>query len=207
MKDKNTENIFFIPESMQQIKIGDYLYKDGTFSHEYHDTKECMGIVFSRSNLFEYPNWSVVALTDAIDMNNNNLHLWYENNNIDNQDVKIVRDQEILKKDYGGLFYVENNFNKEYNAIQVARNYPIDIPMDKTSGWYLPSSGQMWQIARHFYNNNNFVEQSSILNLVDVYMVSQAREIINPLFLDLNEQKFSCGKINDRFLVRPVFSF
>lgn len=140
-------------------------------------------------------------------MNNNNLHLWYENNNIDNQDVKIVRNQEILEKDYGGLFYVENNFNKEYNAIQVARNYPIDIPMDKTSGWYLPSSGQMWQIACHFYNNNNFVEQSSILNLADVYMVSQAREIINPLFLDLNEQKFSYGKINDRFLVRPVFSF
>lgn len=205
MTDKDTENIFFSHKCKQQIKIGDYFYKDGTLSHEYQNTKECIGIIFSRSNLFKYPNWSVVALTDAID--NNNLHLWYENNNIDNQDVKIVRNQEILKKDYGGLFYVENNFNKEYNAIQVARNYPIDIPMDKTSGWYLPSSGQMWQIARHFYNNNNFVEQSSILNLADVYMVSQAREIINPLFLDLNEQKFSCGKINDRFLVRPVFSF
>ena len=117
-----------------------------------------------------------------------------------------MRNQEILEKDYGGLFYVENNFNKEYNAIQVARNYPIDIPMDKTSGWYLPSSGQMWQIACHFYKNNDYVEQSSILNLADEYMVSQPREREYPLCIDLKDRKFMFKNADYKSLVRPVFS-
>ena len=65
----------------------------------------------------------------------------------------------------------------------------------------------MWQIANRFIHNDEFVEQKSMLNLADKYMVSQPQETICPLCLDLKERVFSYDNTDKRFLVRPVFSF
>ena len=45
-----------------------------------------------------------------------------------------------------------------------------------------------------------------ILNLADVYMVSQPRERIYPLCIDLKDRKFMFEKADYKSLVRPVFS-
>ena len=65
----------------------------------------------------------------------------------------------------------------------------------------------MWQIANRLFHNDEFVVQNSLLNLADKYIVSQPREIVCPLCLDLKERQFSYGNTDERFLVRPVFSF
>lgn len=202
-----------ISENIEKIRIGDYFYEDGTFSHEYQEEKKCIGIVFSPGNTFDYPNWNIVALTDAKNQNGNNIHLWRSiNNNFDalliaEKNKKIEYNNERFRFDYGGFSYSQNNFGSEYEAIKCAREYPVNIPLHKTSGWYLPSSGQMWQIAHRFIHNDEFVEQKSMLNLADKYMVSQPQETICPLCLDLLEREFSFGNTDERFIVRPVFSF
>lgn len=206
-------NSRFILGNIEQINIGDYFYEDGTFSHEYQEAKKCIGIVFSSGNTFDYPNWTIVALTDAKNQKGNNIHLWRSINNkvntllIDEKNKRLNNDDEYLRADYGGIFYSQDNFEIEYEAIICAREYPVNIPLYKTSGWYLPSSGQMWQIANCFVHNDEFVDQRSLLNLADKYMVSQAKETICPLCLDLSEREFSYGEIDERFLIRPVFSF
>ena len=45
-----------------------------------------------------------------------------------------------------------------------------------------------------------------ILNLADVYMVSQPRERKYPLCIDLKDRKFMFENADYKSLVRPVFS-
>lgn len=210
-------NDFFTTESKERIRIGDYYYNDGTLSHEYQKTKKCIGIVFcTKPFLFgegDFLHGSVVALEDANDGNGNLLHLWCRG--VDNVDTLLLRTKnkqidfirKTLIEDYGGLFYTKNLFDVDYEAVNAARNFSVNLPDGKTSGWYLPSSGQMWQIANRFFHNDEFVVQKSLLNLADKYIVSQPREIVCPLCLDLKERQFSYGNTDERFLVRPVFSF
>ena len=209
------ENIstFFTSENRNQIQIGDYYYADNTLSHEYQNEKECIGIVFSiRSNNFEYSNGSVVSLKDAKDQYNNFLHLWcnVEDNNdedfIRNINKSLESDSDQLKSDHGGWFY-SKNYTVEYIAIDAARKHLVELSERKTTGWYMPSSGQMWDIAHHFTDNDKFEEQISLLNLLDMYIVSQPKEKKHPLCLDFQEKKFFYKKTYEKFLVRPVFDF
>lgn len=207
--DDNINSFFNLGE--RKIKIGDYYYSDGTLSHEYYETKDCIGIVFSIIGTFEYPNGSVVALSDAKNHNESNLHLWrnsidkVDDSLFDEKNDKIREDHDDYKKDFGGFFYSQN-ITEEYEAINAAINFPVNLSKDKTSGWYLPSSGQMKMIAQHFVHNDDYEKQKMILNLADVYMVSQPRERIYPLCIDLKDRKFMFENADYKSLVRPVFS-
>lgn len=206
-------NVFFTPKNGEQIKIGDYYYKDGTLSHEYQKEKECIGIVFSISGTFKFPNGSVVALKDAKNADENNLHLWRntqgcaDNELVNKRNKEIGNHKEELKTDYGGFFYCEHITDEEYVAINIAKSFPVELSEEKTSGWYLPSSGQMYQITHRFVNNKKFEEQESILNLAETYMVSQVKEVVFPLCLNLREKEYGYGKVEETFLIRPIFSF
>lgn len=205
-------NVFFTPENREQIRIGDYYYEDGTLSHEYQKEKECIGIVFSISGTFKFQNGSVVALRDAKNVDGNNSHLWRNIQNCTddeyaNKKKSIENHTEELRTDYGGFFYCEHISDEEYVAINMAKTFPVELPEGQTSGWYLPSSGQMYQIAHRFVNNKNFEEQESILNLAETYMVSQVKEAVFPLCLNLREKEYEYGKAEATFLIRPIFSF
>lgn len=209
------KDVFFTPESKEKITVGDYYYRDGTLSHKYQEIKECLGIVFNTGNsigIDQYPYGSVVALSDA-KKDSNLLHLWRNvMGNITASSVKDKNDRieyiiENLRTDYGGLFYSQSIVDDEYIAINIAKNFHIELPAGKTSGWYLPSSGQMWQIAHRFVNNDNYEEQKTILNLADKYMVSQVREGIYPLTFNIKKKDFKYEEVDRTFLIRPVFSF
>ena len=123
-------------------------------------------------------------------------------------EVKFCNDKKAWRLYRDGKESIDGKcYQTKDEAVNAARNFSINIPDGKTSGWYLPSSGQMWQIANRFFHNDEFVVQKSLLNLADKYIVSQPKEIICPLCLDLKEREFSYGNTDERFLVRPVFSF
>ena len=167
---KGIDDVFFVPENETQIKIGDYYYIDGSLSHEYQDTKECIGVVFCIGYNLGYTKGSVVALRDAITEEGQLLHLWRnvndgnEKNGINEKNNGIRFKMAALKTDFGGLFYSKHLFDDEYVAINLARQYPIELSSEKTSGWYLPSSGQMWHIAYRFIDTDNYAEQKAILH-------------------------------------------
>lgn len=208
------KEIFFYPESKERIRIGDYYYNDGTLSHEYQDSKECLGVVFSTDiiEIDKYSHGYVVALYDA-KKESNLLHLWRDvMGNISASSVKDKNDRikciiENLRTDYGGLFYSQGIVDDGYIAINIAKNFHVELPAEKTSGWYLPSSGQMWQIAHRFVSGDNYEKQKTILNLADEYMVSQDRKEIYPLTFDLKKKNFKYKEVDRIFLIRPVFSF
>lgn len=208
------KDVFFYPESKERIRIGDYYYDDGTLSHKYQKSKECIGIVFSTDTLEKdkYSHGYVVALSDA-KKDSNLLHLWrnFMNKNstssLKEKNANIEHIKNISRIDYGGLFNSQNIVDDEYIAINIAKNFHIELPAGKTSGWYLPSSGQMWQIAHRFVNNDNYEKQKTILNLADKYMISQDRAEIYPLTFDLKEKEFKYEEVDRTFLIRPVFSF
>lgn len=212
--DDDIKDVFFYPESKERLRIGDYYYDDGTLSHEYQNSKECIGVVFS-TNILEIDKYShgyVVALSDVKE-GCNLLHLWrnimndINSSSVREKNARIEYIIDVLRTDYGGLFYSQSIVNDEYIAINIAKKFQVGLPAGKTSGWYLPSSGQMWQVAHRFVNNDNYEEQKTILNLADKYMVSQDKEQIYPLCFDLNKKDFKYEEADGMFLIRPVFSF
>lgn len=207
---------FFTPEDEEKIRIGDYYYKDDTLSHEYTNEKECIGVVFSvcvgTEEKEQYPHGYVVALND-VTISNNSLYLWYNREKGGNKTSMQCPNMDFITKllieDKGGYFYSKSipEDDDKYEAIHAARNYPVELSEYRASGWYLPSSGQMYEIAHRFIDKKEYEEQSDLLNLSGEYMVSQLNDEIYPLYINMRDLKFQYGKPEEGFLVRTIFSF
>lgn len=207
---------FFTPEDKKEIRIGDYYYKDGTLSHEYTKEKECIGVVFSLNVATEekeqYPHGYVVALSD-VTISGNSLYLWYNREKGEDKRTLQCSNMDLITKllveDRGGYFYSKSIFENEdkYEAVHAARNYPVELPENRTSGWYLPSSGQMYEIAHRFIKKIGYEEQPDLLDLSEKYMVSQLKDEICPLYINMRNFKFGYDKPEHPFSIRSIFSF
>lgn len=153
-------------------KVGDFFYSDGTFSTELDDTKTCVGIVFAVSanggdaatdvagnypdtGLTKVNGW-VVALRDATEK-----ALWIEVNSASVESLNVIEGLVRL----GTMTGVENEILGFKNTKAIAENGAIANPnaifpanaacLDwsstvdntKTSGWYMPSVGQLMGLA------------------------------------------------------------
>lgn len=139
-----SDTITFTDYSM--VKIGDILYSDGTFSHEINTRKEPSGVVFSlKTSSSEeeagYNHGYVISFFDTIDRYGNDRFFWSEtdstslnqfSNSINNAKSDVLGWEKNLRM--GG-----NDFWANYTTI----NHYATLPKGKTSGWYLPSVGQM----------------------------------------------------------------
>lgn len=181
--------------------VGDYYYADGTWSPDYislADSPACIGIIFKvdKGDYDDVENYEgkltaihgyVVALHDA----HNEAGLWgireiqsipwaigqkYVNKYDGYSNTNVVRDTQE---------YVQTKINQphafgQYWAFKVASEYNICVP-DNSSGWYLPSVGQLNDIynipnrAKLFENAGgvDFKERywsSTEVNSVDVWI-------------------------------------
>lgn len=133
-----------VTQTQVTVNVGDYFYRttDGgwTVSANHVSSKgTCIGIVFSTS----------VSETDkaagyrgyVVALNNAGNATWGGNAPAD-------VDKYSAKTDLDGLSHmkaVEANIDS-YLAFKTARDYNVTLPTSGTSGWYLPSIGQLWQI-------------------------------------------------------------
>lgn len=147
-------------------EVGDYYYADGTWSPEYISSSSpaCIGVVFkvgagtgdAASNygdkLPKGIRGYVVALEDA----NDNAGAW----GIRETNVNGMTDELVYVNKYDGYIntcivrqldaYKNTDVgtptaNGQYWAFKVASKYDIPFP-ENTSGWYLPSIGQLSDI-------------------------------------------------------------
>lgn len=158
---RDTENYL---TDYTQLQIGDYYYSDGSFSHEKHDSKECVGIVFSLETTTaekqrKWTHGQIVALKDA----NNGIPVPWG----DDQDlpfVKTIQDISDARQDRDGFIYTSEVSTKIISspatAFRAAAEYLAPLPEGKTSGWYLPAAGQWYDIITNLtsekikdYNN------------------------------------------------------
>ena len=160
------DNSFFTDYS--QVQIGDYFYSDGSVSHIPNPEKIPVGMVFSLSTTPEesaagFSHGYIIALTDAFDSFGQTLIDWSENDSITNG--LYADSHKAARSDISGWQRsVSTPNDKGFAAFDVARAYYAPLPQGKTSGWYLPSIGQLITLTEnlgetkmdkegHFKNN------------------------------------------------------
>ena len=167
-----------------QLQIGDYYYSDGSFSHEINDQKDCVGVVFSLETTKEEKarGWThgyIIALSDA--QNGTQLTWGPEGGSIAQY---CLKEEEALKDLDGYAHSIDHTRYSNYEAFMAAINYPVMLPKGKTSGWYLPSLGQLKMcienLSRVHWRDDVIFDIDSVIN-EKINLVDEDRYNENPL--------------------------
>lgn len=142
-------DIYFSDRNL--IKTGDYLYNDGSFSHEYSKSKEAIGviIIMTNSDYEKSQGWThgyIISLhavrlyyngkiSDSFAWSRMNDDLPFPHSHYTIDDIKHWSEiQKIESEDYISINDINN-----YPAFFAALNYRYNMPISGTSGWKLPS--------------------------------------------------------------------
>lgn len=142
-------DIYFSDRNL--IKTGDYLYNDGSFSHEYSKSKEAIGviIIMTNSDYEKSQGWThgyIISLhaarlyyngkiSDSFAWSKMNDDLPFPHSHYTIDDIKHWSEiQKIESEDYISINDINN-----YPAFFAALNYRYNMPISGTSGWKLPS--------------------------------------------------------------------
>ena len=147
------------------IRIGDFFYDDGTYSHKLAEGKLCVGMVFSKETSKEekehgWVNGQIVALHNAVERIKD-MSWGIPNSEILQCAVRMPigftrgRDTGYLVSHLDSVLN-----NPEFKAFNAAAQYSEKLPHGITSGWYLPCLTQWktlyenthdrWQEIWHF---------------------------------------------------------
>lgn len=135
-----------------QVKIGDWMYEDGSFTHNKSDLKKIVGVVFSLSPTLPeiQAGWRtgrVVAYKDSepcewdskfVDLPFPHTH--YTQSDIDNykNTIQFKRyDTELLL------------CSSELPPFKSAQKVKIKLPKNKTSGWFLPDINSLLDVSKN----------------------------------------------------------
>ena len=140
---------------MAELQIGDYVYSDGSFSHEGPSAdKKCIGMVFSlkTTTTEKKKGWThgqMVALKDAGDCawSDDEVDFPSPHKNVVTQ---LWTDRMIneIRSDKDGYVYSTSKYTYNCPAFLAAKSYNVSIPFG-SSGWYMPSIGQWCDILEN----------------------------------------------------------
>jgi hypothetical protein len=135
-------------DDYSKVRLNDYFYEDGTFSHELAEGKTLVGMVFSLETSKEecehgWTHGQIVATRNAYNFSKTISSWGIVNDEILRYSIKNGngftrgRDTGYL---ISHLDCVLNN--PEYVPFMIAAKYDAPLPHGKTSGWYLPCLAQ-----------------------------------------------------------------
>lgn len=188
---------------INNIEIGDFYYSDGTTSHVRNRNKECVGIVFSLETSAEekkhgFLRGYIVALKDCSDGEKVN---WGKNIDLPSPHTNIDYVPEFNRDKNGYIYNFMGKFNSSNQAYVCAKNYSAPLPPNKTTGWYLPSVGQWYemlsnlgglQLKGHFYFNGAKVQQqlrNKGLIVSGTYLTSTERDQTMTWIVDFDSEQ------------------
>ena len=126
--------------------IGDFLYRDGSWSTELKSNKTPVGIIYSLTptdadRALGYTNGYAIALRDAATQ-----ATWSQEGGENESGTSIQGEQDLTDRD--GLTHTRTLLDNAdiHPAAQAAGGY--DIAPYGTSGWYLPAIGQWVEVLR-----------------------------------------------------------
>lgn len=229
-------------------KIGDYYYSDGTYSSELINNKECVGVVFSLNTTEEEKKYGwthghIIALKNAkLDVLRTDLL----KRNFTNKDCGFLRwgynvvhpiemfgeyEYKKLRNDREGFSYTMQLFEESgCEAFCAAKSFPVSLPKNKTSGWYLPAIGQWLDVVENLASLKFRLDHKSMstyyedgCKLKDVYEKTKIFEAPFRTYFSSTQNKaercfvFSCkehscevstvSKYSGLSHVRPVAAF
>lgn len=149
-------DIFF--RDYSEVRIGDYLYEDGSFAHEQSKLKIPIGLVFSleTSDIEKQQGWrhGRIAASEGIQWPSHQYYpksKWGKSIDYPFPHTHFTKDEighlYELKSLYSELL-IEDLYKEPNNAFYTARHWKINIPLQNTSKWYLPNHEQAVQMAR-----------------------------------------------------------
>lgn len=150
-----------LPKPLEEAAIGDYYMKDGTLRQgmkrlSEEDLPNVIGIVFQtdqsrigdvEKSTLQSKGITAHGLVMAVKLANNGQGCVWSINKSEDTALSNIGTVQAAYQDINGL----SNYNtlphtSDYPAFQAVDNF--DVPTPETStGWYLPSSGQLWDIA------------------------------------------------------------
>lgn len=132
-------------------QIGDYYYTDGTYSHEKDPSKTVAGIVFSTetTKVEKSHGWThgqIVATKVAESSWQFGPHeeLPLPHKSIDLYDSELICDKNGYEYTYSGF-----TIQKKYEIFEAARTFNVPLPYGISSGWYVPTIGQILDIFKN----------------------------------------------------------
>lgn len=141
-----------------KVKIGDYFYSDGTYSHSLENTKKAVGVVFSLETSKKdqergFNHGYIIALNDA---KKGQCYWGPRMNDIPNiPDYSLYNDKDplLLEKDFDGLTYSDNSilYKSPKCSFSYLRNI-TPIHKTKTSQWFVPAVGQWIAFLQNLCN-------------------------------------------------------
>lgn len=175
------ENASVFLNDYSQLRIGDFYYSDGTFSHKRSDAKTCVGVVFTlQTTVAErkhgWTHGQIVALKDA---GNGREYVWGPCDELPAPHKEYVYSDALQDRD--GYLYTHSGYTNgnDFAAFDAARRFSVPLPAGKTSGWYLPSIGQWGDILKNLgkvtlkkngdnlteFNNTEAVKKMGFINM------------------------------------------
>lgn len=132
-------------------QIGDYYYTDGTYSHDKDPSKTVAGIVFSTetTEVEKSHGWThgqIVATKVAENSWQFGPHeeLPLPHKSIDLYDSELICDKNGYEYTYSGF-----TIQKKYEIFEAARTLNVPLPYGISSGWYVPTIGQILDIFKN----------------------------------------------------------
>lgn len=175
--NKITKEEEMVKPDYSNVRVGDYMLKDGTTVSPDEITKEqksqaigivaylyngCQGITYGvesalKDKGIEKPHGLVIALKDA----GNGKGKYYEWSKV-NYSITGYRDfngQVFSAVD--GLAKTDSLTNiKDYPAFKAAKDYEKEVQAPKnTTGWYLPSIGEWFRMLNHYKEFSQYISQ------------------------------------------------
>lgn len=147
------------------IQIGDFIYSDGTYSHEYKaqkpgSNKYCVGVVFSLETT-ETERQHGWTHGQAVAMYDDGIFEWEKRSDFDSSkciDLPAPHTNYIdparAFSDYEGYAYTHSDVLSERNSVLLeARSMDATVSSGEaspnTSGWYVPAIGQWVKILQN----------------------------------------------------------
>ena len=156
------KNVDFLSD-YKELKIGDYLYEDGTFSHLLSTEKKPVGVLFTRETTAEERShgWTHGEIIAMEDCGKGNYYQWYYSDELVLPYPFKVNECENAKlnvNDKQGYLYTYNDITQsdEFQAFAAARRYKPQLSFG--SRWYLPSLGQWLEIVENLGGVKTYME-------------------------------------------------
>lgn len=167
------ETVEFLSD-YKELRIGDYLYEDGTFSHLLSTEKKSVGVLFTRETTAEERShgWTHGEIIAMEDCGKGNYYQWYYSDELVLPYPFKVNECENAKlniNDKQGYLYTYSKITQSdgFQAFAAARRYKPQLSFG--SEWYLPSLGQWLEIVENLGGVKTNMEMSYSFDVETAY--------------------------------------